>query len=256
MHLILQGIFTLYFKFLVAVLVMTSFYANGVIFSLSKNAAFGVSFGVFPLSVIAMVVVLLSLCLLIKWTVIRNFGRLQSKGLIAVDTWHAFRWGLCNGIIREACDFPLKLIDEFWLTATFWKLMGAKIGQNTLIDPNVLIYEADLLEIGDNCRIEEESTLLCHKFNDGGLKLDNIVVPSKCSLQTRCAVFPGSQINDENVTLLPLTALNPGETVSAGYWQGSPAERVSSTTGKLVPGITRRSTLLTKRSSISAVDIV
>jgi UDP-3-O-[3-hydroxymyristoyl] glucosamine N-acyltransferase len=43
--------------------------------------------------------------------------------------------------------------------------MGAKIGTNTLIDPNVLIYEADLLEIGDNCRIEEETTLLCHKFN-------------------------------------------------------------------------------------------
>lgn len=246
--------------------ILAAFYANGAIFhhiysgdysSLSTNTAFGVSFGVFPLSVVALVVVLLSTCLLVKWIVIGNFSMIQSIGLIAVSTWHAFRWGVCNAMIHQACDFPLMLLDEFWLTATFWKLMGAKIGQNTLMDPNVLLYEADLLEIGNNCRIEEESTLLCHKFNDGGLKLDKIVIPSSCSLQARSVIFPGSEIREENVTMLPLTPLNPGETVSAGYWQGSPAERVSSKTGKLLmPSSTRRSTMLTRRASISTNDIV
>jgi len=264
MHLLLEYLFTMYFKFFVVAVILAAFYANGAIFhhiysgdfSLSTNAAFGVSFGVFPLSVVALVVVLLSTCLLIKWIVIGNFSSLQSHGLIAVDSWHSFKWGMCNQMIHEACAFPLELLDEFWLTATFWKLMGAKIGQNTLMDPNVLLYEADLLEIGDNCRIEEESTLLCHKFNDGGLKLDRIVVPSSCSLQARSVVFPGGEICDENVTMLPLTPLNPGEKLSTGYWQGSPAERVSIKTGSLLPGVTRRSTMLLQRASISANDIV
>eukprot|EP00984_Skeletonema_dohrnii_P021155 scaffold10495_cov97-Skeletonema_dohrnii-CCMP3373.AAC.2 len=261
---LLEYFFTMYFKFFVLAVIMAAFYANGAIFHhimygdffLSTNAAFGVSLVVFPLSVVALVLVLLSTCLLIKWIVIGNFSSLQSHGLIAVDSWHSFKWGMCNQMIHEACAFPLELLDEFWLTATFWKLMGAKIGQNTLMDPNVLLYEADLLEIGDNCRIEEESTLLCHKFNDGGLKLDRIVVPSSCSLQARSVVFPGGEICDENVTMLPLTPLNPGEKLSTGYWQGSPAERVSIKTGSLLPGVTRRSTMLLQRASISANDIV
>ena len=133
--------------------------------------------------------------------------------------------------------------------------MGAKIGRNTLIDPDVLIYEADLLEIDDDCRIEEESNLLCHKFNDGGLKLDKITIPSSCSLQARSVVFPGSEI-DEKVTMLPLTCLNPGEKLSKGHWQGSPAEKVITNTGKLAPGVSRRSIMFKQRSSISTNDIV
>jgi hypothetical protein len=120
----------------------------------------------------------------------------------------------------------LQLVDEFWLTATFWKMMGAKIGKNTLIDSDVLLYEADLLDVGDNCRIEEEATLLCHRFNDGGLKVEQVVVPSSTCIHSRAVILPGGEICDEHVTLLPLTLLNPGEKVTKGHWQGSPAERV------------------------------
>ena len=129
--------------------------------------------------------------------------------------------------------------------------MGAKIGKKTLIDPNVLLFEADLLEIGDNCRIEEETTLLCHKFNDGGLKLDRIDVPSSCSLQTRSIVFPGSKICDEHVTMLPLTCLHPGEKLSKGHWQGNPAEKITIEEKdlELMTGVARRSTMLTQRAS-------
>ncbi len=244
---------------LVPVLVMTTFYTNGVIFYLiseggleiSKGIAVGISFGVFPLSIIALVVVLLSLCLLFKWIVIGNFHKLKSKGLLACDSVHVLKWTICNSLVHGASRFPLELLEEFWLTATFWKLMGAKIGKNTLLDPNVLIFEADLLEIGDNCRIEEETTLLCHKFNDGGLKLGNIVVPSSCVLHARSVVFPGSEISDIGTTVHALTPVNPGETLTAGYWQGCPAERVEP-----LPDITQRSTLMTSRAPTSTIDIV
>ena len=134
--------------------------------------------------------------------------------------------------------------------------MGAKIGKNTLIDPNVLLYEADLLDIGDDCRIEEETTLLCHKFNDGGLKLDYVKVPSSCSLEARSVVFPDGKM-DENVTMLPLTCLNPGEKLSKGHWQGCPAEKVNVRTGKLAQGVSRRSIMSsTRRTYSSTFDIV
>ena len=254
----------MYGKDAVLLLTLSAFYANGIIFHeycdrfIGKGdiGQFAISFAMVPISLVALVVVLLMMCLVIKWLVIRNFKRFKSKGLMAVDSWDVFWWMISNQLIHTACGLPLRLLDEFWLTATFWKLMGAKIGKNTLIDPDALLLEVDLLEIGDNCRIEEECTLLCHKFNDGGLKLDDIVIPSSTYIQARAVVLPGSEISDEHVTILPLTPLNPGEKLTAGHWQGSPAERVNIKTGKLLPGITRRSTMLSERTTVSMNDVV
>jgi len=263
--LLLQCFIFIYFKYIVIILTLSAFYANGVVFwrffycdcYLGNGAAIGISFVIFPLSLLALVLVCLALCLAIKWIVIGNFERFQSKGLIAVDSWDVFRWMVANQLIHTASPFVLQLIDEFWLTALFWKMMGAKIGTNTRIDPDVLLLEVDLLEIGDNCRVEEEATLLCHRFNDGGLKLERIVIPSNSYIQNRAVILPGSEVRDEHVTMLPLTPLNPGEKVTAGHWQGSPAERVNIKTGKpLQMAATRRSTLLTERTSISVRGIV
>ena len=245
-------------------LTLAAFYSNGIVFwrffynnrGRSKAAVFGFSIVTLPLSLLSLVVILLVMCLFVKWIAICNFKRLQAKGLMAVDSWVVSRWIIANQMIHTACQLPLQLLDEFWLTATFWKLMGANIGKNTLIDPDVLFFEVDLLKIGDNCRIEEQATLLCHKFNDGGLKLDRIVIPSSTYIQARAVIFPGSEIGNENVTMLPLTPLNPGEKLTAGHWQGSPAERVNIKTGKLLLNVvTRRSTLMSQRSSMSINDI-
>ena len=244
---------------------LSAFYANGAVFwrffycecYLGKGGAIGISFLILPLSLLVLVVVCLTLSLAIKWVVIGNFKRFQSKGLIPVDSWEVFRWMIANQLIHTASPFVLQLIDEFWLTATFWKMMGAKIGTNTRIDPDVLLLEVDLLEIGDNCRIEEEATLLCHRFNEGGLKLERIVIPSNSYIQNRAVIFPGSEVSEEHVTMLPLTPLNPGEKLTAGHWQGSPAERVNIKTGKILPmAQTRRSTMLSERTSISVNGIV
>jgi non-ribosomal peptide synthetase-like protein len=265
-HLLLQYFIFIYFKYIVLILTLSAFYANGIVFwkfyyycdcDLGNSAAIGISFAIFPLSLLALVVVCLTLSLAIKWILIGNFKRFQSKGLMAVDSCDVFRWLIANQLIHTAAPFVLQLVDEFWLTATFWKMMGATIGTNSRIDPNVLLFEVDLLEIGDNCRVEEMATLFCHRFNDGGLKLERIVIPSNSYIQNRAVILPGSEVSDEHVTMLPLTPLNPGEKLTAGHWQGSPAERVNIKTGKLLPGAaTRRSTMLSERSTISVSGIV
>jgi len=263
--LLLQYFIFIYFKDIVLILTLSAFYANGIVFwkfyycdcDLGNSAAIGISFVILPLSLLAWVVVCLTLSLVIKWIIIGNFKKFQSKGLMAVDSWDVFRWTIANQLIHTAAPFVFQLIDEFWLTATFWKMMGAKIGTNTRIDPNVLLLEVDLLEIGDNCRVEEMATLLCHRFNDGGLKLERMVIPSNSYIQSRAVILPGSEVSEEHVTMLPLTPLNPGEKLTAGHWQGSPAERVNIKTGKLLPGAaTRRSTMLSERSTISVSGIV
>jgi len=105
-------------------------------------------------------------------------------------------------------------------------LMGASIGKRSLIDPNVLLFEADFVEIGDDCRIEEEATLLGHKFSNGGLEFGPIKIPSRTFIGARAVVLPGCDIVDENVQLMPLTHVLPSESLTVGTWHGSPAEKV------------------------------
>ena len=111
--------------------------------------------------------------------------------------------------------------------------MGARIGKQTKIDPDVLLLEVDLLEIGDNCRIEEEATLLCHKFNNGGLEVAPIVIPSKTYVGSRAVILPGSKMLCENITIHPLTPVNEGQELTAGNWRGSPAGKVNVESGGL-----------------------
>lgn len=153
--------------------------------------------------------------------------------MIRNDSWIVFRWQLSNALIHEACGIPPQLLDEFVITAFFWKMMGARIGKQTKIDPDVLLLEADLLEIGDNCRIEEEVTLFCHKFNNGGLEVAPIVIPSKTYVGSRTVILPGSKIVDENVTIHPLTSVNKGQKLTAGNWRGSPAGKINVESGGL-----------------------
>ena len=94
-HLLLQYFIFICFKYIVLILTLSAFYANGVVFwrffycecYLGKGGAIGISFVIFPLSLLVLVVVCLTLSLAIKWTVIGDFKRFQSKGLMTVDSW-------------------------------------------------------------------------------------------------------------------------------------------------------------------------
>ncbi|KAL7448527.1 hypothetical protein ACHAWC_001681, partial [Mediolabrus comicus] len=99
-HLLLQYFIFIYFKDIVLILTLSAFYANGIVFwkfyycdcDLGNSAAIGISFVILPLSLLAWVVVCLTLSLVIKWIIIGNFKKFQSKGLMAVDSWDVFRW--------------------------------------------------------------------------------------------------------------------------------------------------------------------
>jgi len=116
--LILQYFIVVYFKYTVAILMFTAIFSNGIIFSkntllFGRSAAIRISFVICPLSILFLVVSFLVMSLAIKWTLIKNFRRFQSKGLIAVDSWDAFLWMIGNILIHLTCNLPLQLVDEF-----------------------------------------------------------------------------------------------------------------------------------------------
>jgi len=228
----------IYFQVIISVLLLAALYSNALVYfwastNHSKPITFGMTFVALPFVLIPLVVMPLILCYVVKRLLIGNYKELQSRGVMRTDSPTFFQWMLSNALIHRACGMPLQLVDEFWLTATFWKSLGASIGKKVQLDSNVLLLEADLLEIGDNCRIEEEATLLCHKFNNGGLEVAPIVLPSNTHVGSRAVILPGSEILDQHVTIHPLTPVNPGEMPTVGNWQGSPAEKVDVESGEM-----------------------
>ena len=222
----------------VSIPVLCSFYSNAYIICLitqsdySLLCTFGISFALLPITLGIGILWLLGISLATKWLIIGNFRRFERMEVISVESSIFFYWELANQLVHMTCSLPLQLVNEYWLTATFWKWMGATIGKRTMIDSNVLLFEADFLHVGDDCQIREEATLLCHKFNNGGLEFGPIVIPSKTLIGDRTVVLPGCKILDENVQLMPLTHVLPSEELTAGRWHGSPAEKVDIESGK------------------------
>ena len=221
----------------VSIPVLASFYSTAYAFwfaQLSDYSIFisaGISLATLHIAIVSLVVWLLFISLGTKWLLIGNFKSFSGRKMACVGSWVFFRWELANHCVHSSCILPLQLVNEFWLTALFWKMMGTRIGKRSLIDPDVLLFEADFVEIGDDCRVEGEVTLLGHKFSNGGLEFGPIKIPSKTIIGARAVVLPGCKIVDENVELMPLTHVLPSEELTAGTWHGSPAEKVDSERG-------------------------
>jgi len=191
----------------------------------SLSFAFGAVALIFPFLITLVCGLLLFISFGVKAICIGNFNTFLGKGEVAdMNSGKLLRWEIANFLISSSCHIPLLVINEFWVTRAFWKLMGAKIGINTMIDPNVLMLEADMLDIGDECRVEEMVTLLCHKFNRGNLEMEPISIPNNTIIRSHAVILPGSKISGKRVKIMPLTHVLPGENLTDGVWHGSPAE--------------------------------
>jgi len=198
----------------------------------SLSFTFGAVALIFPFMVVFVCGLLLFISFGIKALCIGNFKTFLRKGEVAdMNSGKLLRWKISNLLISSTCRIPLLVINEFWVTRAFWTLMGAKIGTNTMIDPDVLLFEADMLDIGDECRIEEMATLLCHKFNQGNLEMEPISIPNNTIIRSHAVILPGSKITGKRVKIMPLTHVLPGEDLTDGVWHGSPAESIDKENG-------------------------
>ncbi len=217
----------------IAIPILVIFYSNAYMFGRVESAfsiktSMWISFISLPVSVLLIVAWMLLFSILAKRVLLGNAKTLNhNNGIMSVDSRACFWWKLSNVLVHISCAIPLQMVSEFWFTRIFWKFMGAKVGKGSKIDPDVLIFEADLLEIGDDCRIEEEAAVLCHKFSNGGLELAPVIIPSKTFIGSRAVILPGCKIIDEGICIKPLTHVLPSEELTVGTWHGSPAEKIS-----------------------------
>lgn len=100
-----------------------------------------------------------------------------------------------------------------------FRLLGAKLGKNVQFNSKY-VFDATLLEIGDNTVIGGGAIINCHIVERASLKLKKVKIGSNVLLGSHCTIMPGCEIGDRAIiaagTIVPKGTIVPARTVYAG----------------------------------------
>ena len=155
---------------------------------------------------------------LLKWIFI---GRYRAEQ-VPMWTWKVWR---SEAITTTYESLAVPYLLEF-LTGTFWlpvalRMMGVKIGKRVCMNTTD-VTEYDVVSIGDDAILNDDSGPQTHLFEDRIMKIGNIAIGKRCTIGARTIILYNSQVEDD-ANILPLSLVMKGETISGNKnWVGSP----------------------------------
>jgi non-ribosomal peptide synthetase-like protein len=138
---------------------------------------------------------------------------------------YAIRWAFLGSLVGLAKILILDHIKGMPLLNAFFRLMGARIGKNVLINTSN-IFDFDLIEIGDNAFVGGDAVIIGHVGERGLLRIRPVRIGARCTVGQSSVVFPGA-IMEEGSVLGALSLLPKGKTLPAGtVWGGNPLREI------------------------------
>lgn len=191
-----------------AALFVRVFWDRGSIPQLALS--FGVGYLIFGLTYLLLVVVIKHLV----------FFR-SREGDYPFVSPYALRWAFVGSLVSLAKLIILSHVKGMPLLNTFYRLMGAKIGRNVLIN-TCNLFDFDVLEIGDDAVIGGDAVVIGHAGEAGMLRIRPVRIGAGCTVGQSAIVFPGATMEDHSV-LGALSLLPKGRTLPAhSVWGGNP----------------------------------
>ena len=176
--------------------------------------AFGIGYLIFGLSYLALVVL------------IRQILLFRSReGDYPFVSAYAIRWAFLGSLTGLAKILILNHIKGMPILNAFYRVMGARIGRNVLINSSNL-FDFDLIEIGDNAFIGGDAVIIGHVGEGGVLRIRPVRIGARCTVGQSSVVFPGATMEDGSV-LGALSLLPKGKRLPAGtVWGGNPLREI------------------------------
>jgi non-ribosomal peptide synthetase-like protein len=174
-----------------------------------------------PFAVAGYALVATGFVIAVKWIVI---GAYKPK---TVPLWSAWVWTseLVTGLY-ETIVVPL-LLDIVLgtpIAPLVLRAFGTKIGHRVWLETS-FITEFDLVEIGDEAEIGQDTDLQTHLFEDRVMKLGRVKIGPGCSVGRSATVLYDTEM-EAGSRLGDLSLLMKGERLAAGTsWIGAPARR-------------------------------
>ncbi|CAE7916270.1 mycC, partial [Symbiodinium necroappetens] len=170
----------------------------------------------FPFAYASISVVVLSINYILKWRII---GKYEEGDYTFFSNYH-LSWTvmmILSGVMEDAVDALQGTEFLVW----YYRLMGAKVGQNCCLFGLALEY--DLLTMGDGCCVGWECDTTCHTVENMVIKLAPTVLESYTSMLPHSMVSPGAVLH-EGAVVLENSQVLKGEQVPADEcWAGLPA---------------------------------
>lgn len=215
----LASLLYLVFQFLVvglallpAVLFVKLFWFRGS--PLLLAFAFGIGYLIFGLAYLVLVV-------LIRYLI----GFRSREGDYPFISSYAIRWAFLGSLVGLAKILILDHIKGMPLLNGFYRLMGARLGRNVMINTSNL-YDFDLIEIGDDAFIGGDAVIIGHVGEKGMLRIRPVRIGARCTVGQSSVVFPGA-VMEEGSVLGALSLLPKGKTLPAGtVWGGNPLHEI------------------------------
>lgn len=157
---------------------------------------------------------------LLKWILTGTYKPLQSP------MWTSKVWrSEAITSTYEALSIPFLLE---YLKGTPWlpvllRLLGVKTGHRVILN-TADITEFDMVEIGTDSVLNEDSGPQTHLFEDRVMKVGPIKIGRRSSIGARSIILYDSEVGDD-VNIAPLSLLMKGEKLQSGTnWTGSPVK--------------------------------
>jgi hypothetical protein len=103
------------------------------------------------------------------------------------------------------------------------RLLGAKLGKNVQINSK-FIFDATLLEIGDNTVIGGGAIVIGHIVERGILKLKKVKIGANVTIGSHSTIMPGCEIGDNAIIGAGAVLLKNAKVQPREIWFGVPAE--------------------------------
>jgi len=172
--------------------------------------AMGVGYFLFGLTFMALIVI-------IK----RVTGFRARPGDYPFVSGYALHWAAIGSLVGLAKVVILHHILGMPVLNLFYRLMGAKIGRNVMIN-TCNMFDFDLVTIGDGAMLGGDCVIIGHVGEGGMLRLRPITIGPRCTVGQSSIIFPGA-VMEEGSVLGALSLLPKDRRLPAGTrWGGNP----------------------------------
>ena len=155
---------------------------------------------------------------------VRMAFRLRLKeGSYPIFSWNGLKWAFISSLYLL---INFTFIDFILLTPfanILLRLLGAKLGRNVQINSKY-VFDATLLEIGDNTVVGGDTIIIGHVVERGRLKLSRVKIGKNVTLGSHSTVMPGCEIGDNAIIGAGAVLLKNTKVEPRAVYYGIPAE--------------------------------
>ncbi|HPB69020.1 MAG TPA: DapH/DapD/GlmU-related protein [Candidatus Omnitrophota bacterium] len=150
--------------------------------------------------------------------------RLQ-EGNYPLFSGQALQWAFISSLYLM---INFTFIDFILLTPfanLLFRLLGAKLGRNVQFNSK-FVFDATLLEIGDNTVVGGGAIIIGHIVERGLLKLKKVKIGRNVTIGSHATIMPGCEIGDGAIIGASAVLLKDTQVGRRQIWFGIPAEEM------------------------------